>query len=261
MQSKVDVHGATIAFHDSGQGRAILLVHGFPATGHLWTHLAPVLTGLGFRTIIPDLVGYGASTADPGIAVDMESQARWMLGLFDAVNVKDAIVIAHDVGSAVAQLMLAKAPHRVRGLAILDGAYEREWAMDSIASIVAWDAAQAHRIHPVLVRRLGKAPQMLQMLSAYEGHEGGHRLIRAARDLRPDQTAGCAEVLRAARKPALVIWGQNDRYLPLDTVARPLAEALGAPLVLVPGGHFSPIDCPDEVASALQPFLQTFVSG
>jgi pimeloyl-ACP methyl ester carboxylesterase len=133
--------------------------------------------------------------------------------------------------------------------------------MDSIESIVKWDPSDAHRIYPVLARRLAKSTQMRQMLSAYEGDEGGRRLIRAACDLKPEQTAGFSRVLRTAKKPAIVIWGENDRFLPLETVARPLADALGAPLVLVPGGHFSPIDCPAEVCRALQPFLQPFLNN
>jgi pimeloyl-ACP methyl ester carboxylesterase len=258
MQTKLEVQGATIAFDDAGQGPAVLLLHGFPGTSHLWANVTPSIAAVGFRTITPDLIGYGASKTDAGVSIDMRSQAHWMLRLLDVLNIETAIIVAHDVGSAAAQLMLAIAPHRVRGLVILDGAHEREWAMDSIASIITWDPAQASRLHPVLVRRLGKGPQMRRMLSAYEGDEGGRRLIRAAADLKPEQLAGFADVLRAANKPALVIWGEDDDFLPLDTVAQPLAEALGAPLVLVSGGHFSPIDSPQEVGSALEVFLRGF---
>src|SRR5687767_4814650 len=111
MQSTLNVPGATISFQDSGEGPAILLLHGFPGTAHLWTDVTPSIAELGFRTITPDLVGYGQSTADPGISIDMRSQAHWMLQLLDSVDVESAIVIAHDVGSAAAQLMLATAPH------------------------------------------------------------------------------------------------------------------------------------------------------
>jgi pimeloyl-ACP methyl ester carboxylesterase len=258
MQIELDVEGARIVFDDEGQGPAVLLLHGFPATSHLWAKLTPPMVALGFRTLTPDLIGYGASRVDEGVSIDMRSQAHWMLRLLEILKIQTAIIIAHDVGSAVAQLMLSIAPNLVRGLVILDGAYEREWAMDSIASIITWDPTQASRLQPVLVKRLGKGAQMRQMLAAYEGDEGGRRLIRAAADLQPEQTAGFADVLRAANKPALVIWGEHDSFLSLDTVGRPLAEALNAPLVIVPGGHFCPIDCPQEVWSALETFLRGF---
>jgi pimeloyl-ACP methyl ester carboxylesterase len=96
---------------------------------------------------------------------------------------------------------------------------------------------------------------MRDVLSAYAGEEGGLRLIRAARDLRPGETAAILDRLRALKVPALVLWGERDTYLPLETVARPLADLLGAQVSLLPGGHFLPLDCPEQVASVLRDFL------
>jgi pimeloyl-ACP methyl ester carboxylesterase len=55
----------------------------------------------------------------------------------------------------------------------------------------------------------------------------------------------------------MVLWGERDQFLPIDTVARPLARLLGAAVVLLPGAHFTPLDCPAEVAAALREFLAT----
>jgi pimeloyl-ACP methyl ester carboxylesterase len=251
----VRLSNATLVLDDAGAGLPVLLLHGFPATRALWSGVAPTLLALGFRVLIPDLVGYGASEAQPDVRVDMASQAGWMLELLDTLGLESAILVAHDVGSAAAQLMLAAAPARIRALAILDGVYAGEWAMDAIASIRDWDPAAAGRLGPVLARRLGKTAAMRELLAAYAGEAGGLRLIRAARDLDPAQTARITETLRAARVPALVLWGEHDQFLPLDSVGRPLAQLLGAPLVLLPGAHFTPLDCPAEVAAALRGFL------
>lgn len=255
MTSTLQLTDATIALDDVGEGPPVLLLHGFPATRHLWSRVAPALADAGFRVLVPDLVGYGASDAAAGVRVDMLSQARWMLDALDALGIARAAIVAHDVGSAAAQLMVAKAPQRVRALAILDGVYAGEWAMAAVASIQAWDPADAARLFPVLVRRLAKGGALRETLAAYEGEQGGLRLMRAARDLDPRQTEHIGEALRTSGVPALVLWGQNDAYLPLDTVARPLAVLLGAALLILPGGHFTPMDCPMEVASALREFL------
>ena len=255
MTTHIQLSDASVALDDAGEGLPVLLLHGFPATRLLWSQVVPVLTDAGFRVLVPDLVGYGASAAPPDRRIDMVSQARWMLELFDALGVTRAAVVAHDVGSAAAQIMVATAPHRIRGLAVLDGVYAGEWAMDAIASIQAWDPAAAHRLYPVLARRIGKSGVLRDMLAAYEGEEGGLRLIRAARDLDPRQTELIGEALRASRIPALVLWGEQDTFLSIDAVGRPLAELLGAALVPLPGGHFTPLDCPGEVATALRDFL------
>ena len=257
----IPVPGATIAVDDTGEGIPVLLLHGFPATRHLWSRVAPWMRDAGFRLLIPDLVGYGASDAPAGVRIDMASQASWMLALLDALGIERVALVAHDVGSAAAQLMVATAPHRVRALVVLDGVYANEWAMEAIASIQAWNRADARRLFPVLTRRLGKSADLREMLSAYEGEEGGLRLIRAARDLDPRQTEHIGEALRSSGIPALVIWGEQDDFLPLRTVAQPLAELLRADLLILPAGHFTPLDCPEEVAAALNEFLARLPSG
>jgi pimeloyl-ACP methyl ester carboxylesterase len=243
-----------ICLDDTGSGIPLLLLHGFPATRQLWEQVAPVLVQGGYRVIAPDLVGYGSSTAAAAQRIDMASQARWMWELLDVLAIERVILVAHDVGSAAAQLMVSAAPARVRALAVLDGVYADEWAMDAVESIRSWPLADAHRLCPVLQRRLGRSERMRALLGAYSGAEGGERLIRAARDLDPAQTRHIGESLRASRVPALVLWGRDDRYLAVDTVARPLAALLDAPLVLLPGGHFTPVDCPQEVSAALRDF-------
>jgi pimeloyl-ACP methyl ester carboxylesterase len=251
----VQVREATIYLEDKGEGFPLLLLHGFPATRYLWVRVAPELLDAGFRVIIPDLVGYGESKAPTEVRIDMASQARWMVGLLDELSVARAVIIAHDVGSAAAQLMVVDQPQRVAGLAVLDGVCGSEWAMDAVKSIQMWDPAEAHRLFPVLARRLGRSADLREMLAPYQGAHGGLTLIRAARDLDPSQTANIGARLRANGVPAAVLWGERDEFLSIEEAGRPLAELLGVSLVKVPGGHFTPLDCPKEVAAALHNFL------
>ncbi|MFL5391851.1 MAG: alpha/beta fold hydrolase, partial [Myxococcales bacterium] len=55
--------------------------------------------------------------------------------------------------------------------------------------------------------------------------------------------------------PRLVVWGDHDEYLPLREVGEPLAKTMRARLVILPGGHFLPLDAPDALANALLTFL------
>lgn len=254
---------ASVRFDDEGQGEPVLLLHGFPTTRLLWKGVAPVLVKAGFRIILPDLVGYGDSQCPPTAEPDMASQAGWMLGLLDSLGVARAAVVAHDVGTAAAQLLVARDPERVRKLVLMDGVHADAWAMDAVAPIQTWQ--EPSRLFRVLVRqmRTSGSPVRLredavrEVLAPYEGEEGGEKLIRAARALDPRQTIEIIPALRARRVPALVLWGERDAYLDLGTVGRPLAELLGADLVVLPGGHFLPMDCPREVAEIVGRFLAT----
>jgi len=255
LPNRIQIGDVSVCLEDEGEGSPLLLLHGFPATRHLWSRIAPLLVSAGYRVVIPDLIGYGDSEAPTGVRVDMASQARWMLELLDRLSLARPAIIAHDVGSAAAQLMVVNAPQRFRGLAVLDGVYASEWAMDAITSIQVWDPADAHRLYPVLARRLAKSAALRETLAAYRGEQGGLKLIRAAGDLDPSQTADIGDRLRASAVPALVLWGERDEFLSIQEVGEPLAELLNAPLVTLPGGHFIPLDCPTEVADALRSFL------
>jgi pimeloyl-ACP methyl ester carboxylesterase len=249
----------SVVLDDEGQGDSVLLMHGFPTTRLLWKGVAPALVKDGFRVIAPDLVGYGSSQCPSTLEPDMASQAGWMLGLLDALGVERAAIVAHDVGSAAAQLLVARAPDRVRGLVVMDGVHADSWAMDAVAGIQAWE--EPSRLFRVLVRQVRGSPVRLteetvrEVLGPYQGEEGGAKLIRAARALHPQQTVEIMPALRERRVPALVIWGEHDAYLGVEAVGRPLAELLGAELVVLSGGHFLPLDCPGEVATAVGRFL------
>lgn len=233
-----------LAFDDVGAGTPMLLVHGFPTTRHLWQHVIPHLTGI--RAIAVDLLGYGDSPDAPDVG--MAAQAAALLSFLDELGLETVHVAAHDVGTAAAQILTARAPHRVRSLALIDGVYEAEWAMDAVESIRAWDPAESARLQPVLARRL---KSIRGLLESFAGERGGRRLIHAARCLDPSQTVGLAVRLRDTGVPVRVIWGADDSYLPADRVGQRLADALGVELTVIPGGHFLPIDNPLTVAKWL----------
>jgi pimeloyl-ACP methyl ester carboxylesterase len=234
------------AVDDLGEGQPLLLLHGFPTTRRLWKEVAPHLVSAGVRVIAPDLLGYGDSPGEPDVG--MKAQAGALLELLDQLGVQRAAVVAHDVGTAAAQILTVRAPERVRRLVLMDGVHETEWAIAAVESIRSWDPDQAARLQPVLARRLRS---IRELLGAYAGEAGGKRLIHAARCLDPRDTAGLTARLRATAVPVRVIWGSDDAYLPLETVGRPLADALGARLTVVAGGHFLPLDNPEGVAAEL----------
>jgi pimeloyl-ACP methyl ester carboxylesterase len=59
--SRVDVDGVGIEYQVTGEGRPVVLLHGFPDSGRLWRHQVPALAAAGFQVVVPDLRGYGRS--------------------------------------------------------------------------------------------------------------------------------------------------------------------------------------------------------
>ena len=234
------------ALDDAGSGPPLLLLHGYPTTRRLWKGVTPRLVQAGLRVLAPDLIGYGDSPDAPDVG--MKNQAGWLLELLEELRIDRVTLVAHDVGTAAAQILTVRSPERVRRLVLMDGVHETDWAMQAVASILDWDPSRAARLQPLLARKL---PVIAEVLGAFSGEEGGRRLIHAARCLDPEQTSGMTARLRQSGVPIRLIWGSDDAYFPPATAGQRLADALGVELTVVPGGHFLPLDNPDGVAGAL----------
>src|ERR1700687_1298713 len=115
--ARLSIREAGLDFGGQGHGNPMLLLHGFPTSLRLWRDVAVALAARGFRTITPDLVGFGQSTAAEALEIHVANQARWMWELIDGLGLEEPpVVVAHDIGSAVAQLMVVGRPGRVQTL-------------------------------------------------------------------------------------------------------------------------------------------------
>jgi len=114
-----------IAYVDQGGGDPALLLHGYPLNGFQWRHAVEQL-GLFYRCIVPDFLGLGASEAADGQDLSAPSQLAMILTLLDALRVDRVHVVASDSGGAVAQLLAAHHPERVRTLLLANCDTERQ---------------------------------------------------------------------------------------------------------------------------------------
>ena len=115
-----------IALEDSGPPDAppIVLLHGFPYDPRSFDEVVPILTGTGFRTIVPWLRGYGGTRhRSPGTPRSGEQAAlgQDLLELLDALHVPDAVLAGFDWGGRAACVVSALWPERVRGLVTCTG--------------------------------------------------------------------------------------------------------------------------------------------
>jgi pimeloyl-ACP methyl ester carboxylesterase len=105
---------------DAGHGPALLLLHGFPYSGHQFRHLVPGLAAAGYRVLVPDLPGVGDSEAPADD--DRSTHVRRvgdLVGLLDALGIASAVLVGHDVGSTLSFAAAQMRPDRFRALALL----------------------------------------------------------------------------------------------------------------------------------------------
>jgi pimeloyl-ACP methyl ester carboxylesterase len=117
----------------SGEGPAILLCHGWPETWYSWRHQLPALAAAGFCALAPDMRGYGRT--DRPEAIEAYTQLHIvgdMVGLLDALDIPDAIIVGHDWGAPVAWHAALMRPDRFRAVAGLSVPYSPRGKMSLI---------------------------------------------------------------------------------------------------------------------------------
>ncbi len=106
----------TWRYHDSGQGRPVVLIHGFPDTPHSWAEIARALNEAGYRTILPYLRGYHPDTLVPARPYDALHTAEDAIGLLDVLGLESAVLVGHDWGATLVYGAAALAPDRVQAI-------------------------------------------------------------------------------------------------------------------------------------------------
>jgi haloalkane dehalogenase len=129
-----EVLGAQMAYHERGEGRPILFLHGNPTSSYLWRDVLPVLEGLG-RLIAPDLIGMGdsAKLASPGPDTYRYTTHREYLWAFidSVIGATDSpILVVHDWGSALGFEWANQHRNRIRAIAYMEGI---------VRPIASWD--------------------------------------------------------------------------------------------------------------------------
>lgn len=114
----VDVEGARLHYLEAGSGEALLLIHGFTETSHMWRPLMPIL-GRRFHVIAPDLPGIGDSSV-PEAGDDLRAASIRLHALLRSLHVEKARVVGHDIGLMVAYGYAVQFPAEVEKLVVMD---------------------------------------------------------------------------------------------------------------------------------------------
>jgi pimeloyl-ACP methyl ester carboxylesterase len=267
--SRVDVDGVGIEYEVTGEGRPVVLLHGFPDSGRLWRHQAPALADAGFQVIVPDLRGYGRS--DKPEAVDAYSipvLAGDVIAILADLQIGRAHIVGHDWGAALAWALASLAPGNVDHLAVLSvgnpvtflrtleqrqkswymllfqfpGVAERWLAEDDWANFRRWGA------HP-------DADQVIAELEADGSLTPGLNWYRA--NISPESWVGPPLQLPPVQAPTLGLWSTGDPALTevqmIDSAANVAGpwryERLDGP------GHWMQLEEPGRVNTLLLDFL------
>jgi len=114
----IKTNGTSLFVRVGGKGPAVVLLHGFGDTGDMWAPLAAELAK-DHTVVVPDLRGMGLSD-HPDAGYTKKNQALDIAGVMDALGVKSAALVTHDIGNMVGYALAAQYPSRIKRWVVID---------------------------------------------------------------------------------------------------------------------------------------------
>jgi pimeloyl-ACP methyl ester carboxylesterase len=100
---QVQANGIELHLAEAGEGKPVVLIHGFPELWYSWRHQMAALADAGYHVLAPDMRGYGGSSAPAGPdAYDVATLAADVAALLDDAGAERAAIVGHDWGANVA---------------------------------------------------------------------------------------------------------------------------------------------------------------
>lgn len=251
-------------FIEFGSGRPVILLHGISNSGRAWGPQIPPLVGAGFRVIIPDHAGHGASTPIRH-SIGVTDIASDVLALLDHLDVESADLVGLSLGGMTTLQMAIDRPERVGRLVIansFDSSANDEFrAMaEAWASIFRGEDGPVNRLErtwPILVNEAFRASdegiQTYQVWHGIAATADGPSLAHVSEGI---IGFDITERLAFLRPPTLFIAGENDR-MSVPAVSQRMAAKSphGSYAELAGASHLSNVDSSDLFNRALMPFL------
>jgi pimeloyl-ACP methyl ester carboxylesterase len=272
----VTLHGHELAYLDSGDGPAVLFIHGLLGSRRNWTHLVDTLDG-DHRVLAPDLFGHGAS-AKPMGDYSLGAHAATLRDLLDHLGVDRVTLVGHSLGGGIAMQFCYLFPERVERLVLVSsGGLGRavspllrsatipgaEWVLPVLAS--GWVRGRAVAAGRMLAR-VGWRPSS-DMTEAWNGFtslgdaESRRAFLATTRSVIDPggQTVTAHDHLPMAIEiPTLVVWGTRDRMIPTWHATTAHQAIAGSRVELFEGaGHFPHLDEPDRFANLIADFVRS----
>jgi pimeloyl-ACP methyl ester carboxylesterase len=252
--------------HADPTGAPIMLIHGFIISGH--TELMPWAAdklGTQRALVLPDLMGYGYSqrNATPGIWSAPKSHTRYLAQMLDQLGIDKVDVVGHSYGGAMAARFALDYPQRVRKVVYLNpGLYAPKSNAEVIIELPL-GIGRALTYHflgngpygiPARVCARIRAAGCSATARIKDTTETTRALLYTNRHT-PVLDELYADILKLDR-PGLILWGQDDAFLPFEYAERFARESRAALVVLPKASHMPWWEKPDEVAERILAFLK-----
>ena len=259
IEKILDLKKNKIFYRVIGEGPAVVLLHGIPADGDLWRNQSNELTG--FKFIVPDLPGSGASEMIEDMSI--EGMAEAIKLLLDAEKISSASMIGHSMGGYISLAFAEKYPGYLNGLGLFHStAYpdneekkaSRRKAIELIKEKGAYEFLKTSTPNLFSPISKEKIASKIEELIAKTNNFSSQALVSYYESmmLRPDRTT----ILKNLKTPMLFVAGKYDNVIPLnDSLKLCHLPELSYFHILAQSGHMGMIEELEKSKAILNDYL------
>lgn len=267
------LHGNRVVYLDEGAGDVLLLIHGIGGSSDCWRDVVHKLSTR-YRVIAVDLLGHGNSDKPRG-DYSLGAFAVWLRDFLDALNVREATVVGHSFGGGVALQFAHQHKEYCRRLVLISsgglgpdlGRLLRMLSLPGAELVLPLIGSRpAVKVGAALRRRAlssgREATRYSETLRAQaslanrQSRAAFLRTLRSVVDHRGQSV--CALDRLRSDLPTLIIFGEQDRCIPVAHAYSAHHALPGSVLHLIPGaGHQPQVECPDTVITVLSEFIDS----
>ncbi len=247
----IDVGPWRVAYIDAGRGEPVFLLHGCPFHSYEWREVIPELSRH-YRVIAPDLLGLGDTQVRLSDDYRLPNDEKMVVGLMDALGIKEAAFVGHDHGAATLQLMMRDYPERIRRAVLTNAEAYDQWPSEperpEVELVVSpvlgplfrfalgFSVVQREVFSIAVHRKEAFSDEVLAaytraLISTPARWQRLQRFFRWQLDREHNlETMHALEGMRRFEKPTLVLWGRRD-----TNFGPPIAERLAGDIPGVVG--------------------------
>ena len=267
MKKKITFNGAELVYTDQGEGKCVVLLHGYLERGEVWESFTGHFPE-GYRFLIPDLPGHGES-GSWGKVHSMDELATAVKAVLEAEGITDIFLAGHSMGGYVTMAFADLFPGLLSGYSLVhstpfaDTAEKKENREREISLVLCGKKRQIVLVNipkafatDNLDKMSGQVERLKQM-AMRSPDNGTIALLNGMKD-RPDRT----EVLSNPGLPLLLIGGMKDNYIPPEVFEKVVSLAPHAGVLrLEQSGHMGFMEEPGPVVQAFTSFLEKLAEG
>lgn len=242
-----------------GDGKSLILLHGFLESSQIWDKFIPLLKKQ-YQIICIDLFGHG-KTPKFNEVHEMETMAEAVSTVMEYLKIESASLIGHSMGGYVIMAFLEKFPEKADRIMLLNStpmadSEERKKERDENIKIVT---TNKDVFVQMAITRLFAEGNRRKFKNEIQQHIAEAKKIPAENivatlkgmKIRKDRTA----ILRKFSKQKLIVAGKKDPLIPPEAIQKVAADTQ-AKLVSFPCGHMSYIEEEEDIKAVLKTFIQ-----